>query len=133
VQPDTAGVAVSLSSFRGKYVLVDFWANWCVFCRGESPHMIKAFEKYKDRGFAILSVSVDKKEDRDKWLKAIRDDGTGRWAQVADLKGNDNTAARLYAVSGYPTSYLVDPDGKIIAMNLRGEELINKLGELLDH
>jgi thiol-disulfide isomerase/thioredoxin len=124
-QADTSGVQVSLSSFRGKYVLLDFWGSWCVFCRKEHPNLIKEYEKYKEKGFTILSVAAD--EDRDKWLGAIRKDGIGRWTHVSDLKGMNNEVAKLYFVKSYPGNFLIDPNGIIIAQNLRGEDLENKL------
>lgn len=130
-QPNTLGVPVSLSSYRGKYVLVEFWANWCVFCRAEVPYIKKAFEKYKDKGFDILSVSIDKAADKEKWLKAIQKDGVGDWAQVADLKGTDNEPYKRYGLSGIPANFLVGPQGKVVALNLRGDDLERKLEELL--
>jgi thiol-disulfide isomerase/thioredoxin len=127
-QPDTLGKMVKLSDFRGKYVLLDFWASWCGPCRKESPYLKKDFEKYKDKGFAILSVSADR--DKAKWLEAIQKDGVGIWTHVSDLKGNNNEAAILYCIPGYPSNFLIDPDGKIIAQNLRGEDLGKKLEEI---
>jgi thiol-disulfide isomerase/thioredoxin len=124
-QADTSGIQVSLSSFRGKYVLLDFWGSWCVFCRKEHPNLIKEYEKYKDKGFTVLSVAAD--EDKNKWLGAIRKDGIGRWTHVSDLKGTNNEVAKLYFVKGYPSNFLIDPNGIIIAQNLRGEDLENKL------
>ncbi len=127
-QPSPDGKSVSLSSFRGKYVLVDFWASWCGPCRAESPNLVKAYEKYKPKNFEILSVSMD--DNKEKWLKAIKDDGY-TWAQAGDLKGWENTAASIFGVSGIPFNFLVDPNGVIVARNLRGEELEKKLNELL--
>jgi thiol-disulfide isomerase/thioredoxin len=127
-QADTSGIQVSLSSFRGEYVLLDFWGSWCSFCRKENPNLIKAYEKYKEKGFTVLSIAAD--EDKSKWLGAIRKDGIGRWTHVSDLKGTNNEVAKLYFVKGYPSNFLIDPDGIIIAQNLRGEDLEKKLAEI---
>jgi thiol-disulfide isomerase/thioredoxin len=127
-QPSPEGANISLSSFKGKYVLVDFWASWCGPCRAESPNLVKAYNLYKSKGFEIFSVSLDEKKDR--WLKAIKDDGY-TWPQAGDMKGWDNAAAVIYGISGIPFSFLVDPNGVIIARNLRGEELEKKLMELM--
>jgi thiol-disulfide isomerase/thioredoxin len=126
-QPTPDGTNISLSSFRGKYVLVDFWASWCGPCRAESPNLVKAYNQYKSKGFEIYSVSMDEKKDR--WLKAIKDDNY-TWPQAGDLKGWDNAAGALFGVSSIPFNFLVDPNGVIIARNLRGEELDKKLKEL---
>ena len=128
-QNDTAGVAVSLSSLRGKYVLVDFWASWCGPCRGENPNIVKAFNQYKDKGFHILGVSLDRPGQKDKWMKAIHDDNL-TWTHVSDLQFWDNAVAKQYGIQGIPYSFLLDPTGKIIAKNLRGEELQKKLAEI---
>lgn len=128
VQADTAGRDVRLSSLRGKYLLIDFWASWCGPCRAENPNVVKAFEQYKDKGFTILGVSLDSKKDY--WLSAIASDHLN-WLQVSDLKAWSNEAARLYGVSGIPQNFLLDPQGKIIAKNLRGDALVNKLKEIL--
>jgi peroxiredoxin len=130
-QLDTAGKAVSLHDFKGKYVLVDFWASWCGPCRGENPNVVKAFHQYKEKGFTVLGVSLDQPGGKDKWLKAINDDHL-TWTQVSDLKGWKNDVAQLYLVSGIPVNFLVGPDGKIVGKNLRGEALQNKLKEILD-
>lgn len=126
-QPSPEGTKISLSSFKGKYVLVDFWASWCGPCRAESPNLVKAYDQYKPKGFEIFSVSLDDKKD--KWLKAVKDDGY-TWLQAGDLKGWENEAAALFGVSGIPFNFLVDPNGIIIARNLRGEDLEKKLKEL---
>ncbi len=126
---DTEGNPVSLSSFKGKYLLVDFWASWCGPCRRENPHVVKLYAEFKDKGFDILGVSLDQKKDA--WLKAIEEDKL-TWNHVSDLKGWGNEAAKLYAVSGIPHTVLLDKDGKIIAKNLRGDDLHNKVAELLN-
>lgn len=129
-QADTSGNVISLASFRGKYVLVDFWASWCGPCRQENPNVVKAYNQYKDRNFTVLGVSLDRPNAKDKWLKAIHDDKL-TWTHVSDLKFWENDAAQLYGVQAIPQNYLLDPNGKIIAKNIRGEELMNKLAELL--
>ena len=128
-EADTTGKMVSLASFRGKYVLVDFWASWCGPCRHENPNVVKAFNHYKGQKFTILGVSLDKPGDKDKWLAAIHKDGLA-WTQVSDLKFWNSEAAALYAVRGIPQNFLLDPEGKIIAKNLRGDDLENKLEEI---
>lgn len=127
-QPDASGKMVKLSDFRGKYVLVDFWASWCVPCRQENPNVVKAFQAYKDKGFTILGVSLDDKKEN--WLKAIKDDGLN-WTNVSDLKGWRNEAAQLFAISAVPSNMILSPEGKIIAKDLRGEDLEKFLMENL--
>ncbi len=127
-QNDTTGKPVALSSFRGKYLLVDFWASWCHPCRNENPNVVAAYKKYKDKNFTILSVSFDK--NKANWEKAINDDGL-MWTQVCDLKAWENEAGQLYGIKAIPSNYLLGPDGKILAHNLRGEELVKKLAEVL--
>ncbi len=127
-QNDTIGNPVSLSDFKGKYVLVDFWASWCGPCRRENPFVVAAFEKYKDKNFTILGVSLD--ESKEDWLKAISDDKLA-WAQVSDLKGWKNEVAASYAVRSIPSNFLLDPEGKIIEKNLRGEKLTEALEKYL--
>jgi peroxiredoxin len=128
---DTSGKMVSLSSFRGKYVLIDFWASWCGPCRKENPHVVKAFNRYKDQNFTIIGVSLDGPgpSGKDDWLNAIHKDGL-TWTQLSDLARWKSKTAILYAVNAVPSNFLLDPDGKIIAKNLRGEEVENKLAEI---
>jgi peroxiredoxin len=129
-QNDTLGNPVSLSSFKGKYVLVDFWASWCGPCRAENPNVVKAFNKYKDKSFTVLGVSLDRPNAKDKWLKAIHDDQL-TWNHVSDLKFWDNAVAKQYGIRAIPQNLLIDPQGKIIAKNLSGAKLDQKLGEVL--
>jgi len=129
-QNDVNGVPVKLSQFRGKYVLLDFWASWCGPCRQENPNVVRAYNKFKDKNFTILSVSLDKSEGRSNWISAIKNDGL-TWTQVSDLKFWSNQAAQLYSISSIPANFLIDPTGKIIAKDLRGGDLENKLEEVL--
>jgi peroxiredoxin len=128
-EADTLGKMVSLTSFRGKYVLIDFWASWCGPCRAENPNVVKAFNRYKGQKFTIIGVSLDRPTGKDKWLAAIHKDGLN-WTQLSDLKFWDSKVAGQYAVRGIPQNFLLDPDGKIIAKNLRGDDLEDKLEEL---
>lgn len=129
-QPDTEGKSVSLSSFRGKYVLIDFWASWCGPCRNENPNVVENYKKFKAKNFTILGVSLDRPGQKDKWLDAIKEDNL-TWTHVSDLQFWSNAAAKLYRVSSIPQNFLVDPQGKIIAKNLRGPALEAKLCEVL--
>lgn len=130
--PDTAGLDISLKDLRGKYVLLDFWASWCVPCREENPNVVKAYEQFKDKNFTVLGVSLDQPNKRDAWIKAIKDDGLV-WQQVSDLKYWKNEVAQQYSIRSIPQNFLIDPEGKIIAANLRGEDLLQKLQALLLH
>lgn len=127
-QADTAGKPVSLSSFKGKYVLVDFWASWCKPCRMENPNVLLAYERFKAKNFTVLGVSLDR--SRDAWIKAIQDDKLA-WSQVSDLKFWSNAVALQYRIQQIPQNFLIDPNGKIIGKNLRGAELDSKLCALL--
>jgi len=127
-QNDVNGKSVSLSSFRGKYVLVDFWASWCGPCRGENPNVVSAYEKYKSKNFTVLGISLDK--DKDSWLAAIQEDKLN-WPHMSDLKYWESAAVPVYGIKGIPFNVLLDPTGKIIAVGLRGAALDQKLAEVL--
>jgi peroxiredoxin len=129
-QADVNGTPVKLSSFKGKYVLIDFWASWCGPCRQENPNVVKVYNKYKDKNFTILGVSLDRPAGKNDWIAAIKNDGLS-WTQVSDLKFWQNQAAALYFVSAIPANFLIGPDGKIVAKNLRGDDLESKLEEVL--
>ncbi|MDX9883015.1 MAG: TlpA disulfide reductase family protein [Prolixibacteraceae bacterium] len=126
---DPEGKPVSLSSFRGKYLLIDFWASWCAPCRQENPNVVRMYNKFKDKGFDILGVSLDR--DKESWLKGVTDDQLS-WTHVSDLQYWQNEVAVLYGVQSIPHTILLDKDGKIIAKNLRGADLEAKLTSLLE-
>jgi len=129
VQNDVNGKPVSLSSFRGQYVLIDFWASWCGPCRAENPNLVANYNQFKDKNFTILGVSLDRDGQKDKWLQAIEKDQL-TWTQVSDLQFWNNAAAKMYGVTSIPQNFLLDKEGKIIAKNLRGEALRTKLCEI---
>ncbi|OQP47457.1 hypothetical protein A4H97_08165 [Niastella yeongjuensis] len=128
--PDTVGKEVSLSDFKGKYVLVDFWATWCGPCVAEIPNLIKAHDKYKSKNFDIISISLDRPDSKEKWLNKIRETKMD-WTQVSELKWWNGKSALLYNINSVPANFLIDPKGNIIAVNLRGEMLEKKLAEIL--
>lgn len=128
--PDVNGKEVRLSSFKGKFVLVDFWASWCRPCRAENPNVVSAYQQYKDKNFTVLGVSLDRPGEKDAWLKAIKADGLA-WTHVSDLQFWNSSVIPLYKFDGIPFNVLVDPDGKVIAEALRGPKLEAKLAELL--
>lgn len=129
-QNDPQGKPVKLSNFRGKYVLVDFWASWCIPCRQENPNVVKAYAQFKNKNFEVLGVSLDNPGARTAWLNAVEKDNL-TWTQVSDLQGWKNQVALLYGVESIPQNYLIDPKGVIVAKNLRGEELIRTLTNIL--
>jgi peroxiredoxin len=127
-QPDTSGISVKLSSLRGNYVLVDFWASWCGPCRQENPNLVAAFNKYKSKKFTVLGVSLDKTKEA--WMDAIHVDGL-TWTHISDLQGWQNSVAQQFQIFNIPQNILIDPDGKVIGKNLRGPALERKLSRLL--
>lgn len=127
---DTSSNPIRLSAYRGKYLLLDFWASWCGPCREENPIVMAAYKKFHGRNFEILSVSLDRPGRRADWVKAIRQDGLP-WQQVSDLQFWNSVAARLYSIQSIPQNFLIDPSGKIIAVNLRGDELSKMLDKIL--
>jgi thiol-disulfide isomerase/thioredoxin len=129
VSTDTAGEKIDLKGYRGKYTFVEFWASWCAPCREESPTLVRLYNEYKDKGFAILSVSID--INTPQWKNAIRQDGY-TWGNVCDLNGYGGPTAALYTVTAIPNSFLLDKNGRIIAKNLRGKALESKLAELMN-
>jgi peroxiredoxin len=128
IAPDTTGKPVSLSSFRGKYVLLDFWASWCVPCRKENPYLVEAHRKFRDKGFTIISISMD--HIRQNWIRAIGEDQLD-WIHVSDLEGMNNKVALLYGVQPIPDNFLIDPSGKVIGRKLYGPDIEKTLSTLI--
>jgi peroxiredoxin len=128
-QPDVNGKPISLSSFKGKYVLLDFWASWCKPCRIDNPDVVKAYNEFKDKNFTVFGVSLD--QSKEAWLQAIQQDGL-TWTHASDLKFWSNEAAVLYGVQGIPANFLIDPQGNIIAQDLHGEEIVRTLRSVIN-
>ncbi|WPR76840.1 TlpA disulfide reductase family protein [Algoriphagus sp. NG3] len=127
--PNPAGETVKLSDLRGKYVMIDFWAAWCKPCREENPNVVELYNEYKDKGFEVFGVSLDRTKEA--WVDAIEEDGL-TWTQVSDLKYFNSVAAEMYQINAIPATYLIDPDGKIIGKDLRGPSLRAKLAEIFE-
>jgi thiol-disulfide isomerase/thioredoxin len=127
-QADTSGKQISLESFKGKYVLIDFWASWCGPCRAENPNVVRTYEKYKNKNFTVLGISLDK--DKQKWIDAVAADGLN-WTQLSDLNSWQNAVAVQFGIQSIPASYLLDPQGNLIGKNLRGSALEYKLMQVI--
>jgi len=128
-QRDTNSNMVRLSDFKGKYVLVDFWASWCGPCRKENPNLVEVYQKYHSKSFDIIGISLD--DNRKSWLDAIKQDKLS-WPQLSDLKSFDNAVARQFSIHAVPSNFPLNPDGIVIEKNLKGKELNNVLGKLLE-
>lgn len=129
IAEDLNGKKQKLSDYRGKYVLLDFWASWCIPCRKENPNVIKAYQQFKNNNFTVIGISLDRSQDRDKWIEAIKKDGL-LGTQLIAPDHAENGTGKLYAITTIPANFLIDPHGKIIAQNLRGSDLHDKLEEL---
>jgi thiol-disulfide isomerase/thioredoxin len=130
-QPDSSGKVIALASLKGRFVLLDFWASWCLPCRQENPFLVEAYKKYKPKGFEIVSVSLDQQGQREAWVKAMKQDSMS-WINVSDLKAFSSSIAKTYGIVAIPRNFLIDPQGVIIATDLRGKELEKQLAALLD-
>ncbi|MCY1500860.1 Thiol-disulfide oxidoreductase ResA [compost metagenome] len=127
-QADTEGKTIKLSAIKAKYILLEFWGSWCGPCRAENPNLVKTYQMYRHKGFEILGVAAD--DNKTQWLQAVKQDKLP-WPNVCDLKGDQNKAVLIYGINAFPTNFLIDENGVIIAKNLRGEALQKKLAELL--
>ncbi|MBV7533807.1 peroxiredoxin [Chitinophaga sp. sic0106] len=130
--PDTSGKMVSLHDYKGKYVLLDFWASWCGPCRAENPHVVAAYKKYSPKNFTVLGISLDKEDGKAAWLAAIQKDGL-TWTHVSELKWWKSAVAKQYFINAIPQNVLIDPQGRIVARNLRGQKLLDQLDIILEH
>lgn len=130
-QPDVNGKEINLSDYKGKYLLVDFWASWCLPCREENRNVIATYNRYQSKNFTVLGISIDVFANKENWLKAIMEDNLP-WTQVSDLK-KENEAAKLYGITTIPANVLIDPSGKIIGKDLKGKELRDKLAALFGY
>ena len=126
--PAAKGDTVTLSSFKGKVVMIDFWASWCGPCRKSNPHVVRLYEKYKDKGFEVFGVSIDSRKDA--WLKAVKHDKI-KYTQVLDNGGWNAVTAAKYGVEAIPATFLLNKEGVIVAIDLEGLELEEKVAELL--
>lgn len=127
--PNASGEPTSLSSFKGKYILLDFWASWCIPCKAENQNLIHAFDEFHEDQFDIVSISLD--TDKSQWLKAIEDEHLTKWSHLSETNGWASELLRSYNINSIPSNFLLDPEGKIISKNLRGVELQHTLKEIL--